>query len=113
MQDPSSAPFPFSPPAPAYPRASRAFCITQPSREEDGQSVAQKLEQVIAEAIPDGRIEVRAISPGHFEIDVISPIFQGRTRVQQQQLVYAAIAPLMSGDAAPVHAVDRLTTRTP
>jgi acid stress-induced BolA-like protein IbaG/YrbA len=30
--------------------------------------------------------------------------------VQQQQMVYAAIAGLMRGDNAPVHAVDRLQT---
>jgi hypothetical protein len=30
----------------------------------------------------------------------------------QQQRVYAAIAHLMKGDSAPVHAVDRLVTET-
>jgi hypothetical protein len=33
--------------------------------------------------------------------------------VRQQQKVYAAIAHLMAGDAAPVHAVDQLITRVP
>jgi hypothetical protein len=28
-------------------------------------------------------------------------------------MVYAAIAPLMAGDAAPVHAIDRLDCRVP
>jgi acid stress-induced BolA-like protein IbaG/YrbA len=32
--------------------------------------------------------------------------------VKQQQAVYAAIAPLMAGDAAPVHAIDRMTIHT-
>jgi hypothetical protein len=31
--------------------------------------------------------------------------------VRQQQQVYAAIQHLMAGDAAPVHAIDRLVTR--
>ena len=39
--------------------------------------------------------------------------FAGRSRVQQQQAVYAAIAHLMKGDAAPVHAIDQLVTATP
>jgi hypothetical protein len=33
--------------------------------------------------------------------------------VRQQQLVYGAIAHLMKGDAAPVHAIDRLQTELP
>jgi len=33
--------------------------------------------------------------------------------VQQHQLVYGAIAPLMAGDAPPVHAIDRLQTKAP
>jgi hypothetical protein len=33
--------------------------------------------------------------------------------VVQQQRVYAAIAHLMKGDAAPVHAIDRLLTELP
>jgi len=31
--------------------------------------------------------------------------------LQSQRLVYAAITDLMSGDMAPVHAIDNLTTR--
>ena len=50
---------------------------------------------------------------GHFELDVVSEAFAGLSRVKQQQLVYGAIAPLLSGDAAPVHAIDRMVTRTP
>jgi len=58
------------------------------------------LREAIAQAIP-----------GHFTIVVASEAFAGRSLVQQQQLVYGAIAPLMAGDAAPVHAIDRLVTR--
>lgn len=69
------------------------------------------LRAAIAEAIPGAEITVEAASPGHFTIAVASEVFAGRSLVQQQQLVYRAIAPLMAGDAAPVHAVDRLVTR--
>jgi stress-induced morphogen len=44
---------------------------------------------------------------------VVSAAFAGLPRVRQQQKVYAAIAHLMAGDAAPVHAIDQLITKTP
>jgi stress-induced morphogen len=69
------------------------------------------LRDAIAQAIPGADVVVEAVSPGHFTIAVASEAFAGRSLVQQQQLVYRAIAPLMAGDAAPVHAIDRLVTR--
>jgi stress-induced morphogen len=79
----------------------------------DPAATVQALREAIAGAIPDAEIEVAATSPGHFTITVASQAFEGRTRVQQQQLVYRAIAPLLAGDAAPVHAIDRLQTKVP
>jgi acid stress-induced BolA-like protein IbaG/YrbA len=67
----------------------------------------------IERAVPGARAEVRPASPGHFEIVVTAAAFAGRSRVQQQQLVYAAIADLMAGDSPPIHAVDRLRTLVP
>ena len=87
--------------------------LSEPSRAETGEEIAQDLERAIAQALPEAAIEVRAASPGHFEIRVTSNAFEGKGRVQQQQLVYGAIAHLMKGDAAPVHAIDRLVTQTP
>ena len=75
--------------------------------------VVAKIRQAIAVELPEAEITVTAGSPGHFEIRVVSGTFAGRSRVQQQQLVYKAITPLMSGNAAPVHAVDRLECVTP
>jgi len=77
------------------------------------EDVCAALRDAIAAALPDARVEVNASSPGHFEIDVVSPAFAGLSMVRQQQLVYGAIKQLMAGDGAPVHAVDRLKTRTP
>ncbi len=71
-----------------------------------------RLRDAIVEALPGAEVEVVARGPGHFEISVVSEAFEGRSRVQQQ-LVYGAIAPLMAGNAAPVHAIDRMQTRTP
>lgn len=75
--------------------------------------VEEALRAAIREAIPEGEIEVGSGGPGHFQIRVVSPVFRGRSRVKQQQLVYGAIAHLMSGANAPVHAIDRLECITP
>ncbi len=78
----------------------------------DPARVASHLHDAIAAALPGAAIEVTPTSPGHFEITVTSQAFEGKPLVRQQQLVYAAIAPLMAGDAPPVHAIDRLRTKT-
>jgi acid stress-induced BolA-like protein IbaG/YrbA len=67
----------------------------------------------ILEKIPDAAIVVESGSGGHFTIAVVSPVFAGKNMVESQRLVYGAIAHLMKGDGAPVHAVDSLITKTP
>jgi acid stress-induced BolA-like protein IbaG/YrbA len=74
----------------------------------DPEEICAQIRGCIAEAIESAEIEVHSSSGGHFEIKVVSAAFEGLNRVKQQQLVYGAIAHLMSGNAAPVHAVDRL-----
>ena len=76
-------------------------------------ALAARLRERIESEIPGARARVRCASPGHFEIEVEAAAFAGRPRVRQHQLVYAAIAPLLAGDAAPVHAIDRLECRVP
>lgn len=77
------------------------------------EEISARIEHAIAGAIPDAAITVSARGPGHFEIAVESPVFGGKSRVQQHQIVYGAIAPLMSGHNAPVHAIDKLECRVP
>jgi len=76
-------------------------------------ALANELRERIEREIPGARARVRCASPGHFEIEVEAEAFAGRPRVRQHQLVYAAIAPMLAGDAAPVHAIDRLECRIP
>ena len=76
----------------------------------DPEATANDLRAAIAGALPEARVEVKPVSPGHYEIHVVSARFAGQSRVAQQQAVYRAIAHLMKGDDAPVHAIDRLTT---
>lgn len=75
--------------------------------------VCRALREAILAALPDAQVEVTPSSPGHFEIEVVSAAFAGQPMVKQQKLVLGAIKALMAGDGAPVHAVDRLRTRTP
>jgi acid stress-induced BolA-like protein IbaG/YrbA len=82
------------------------------SSPSDPQGMARELESAIAAAFPGARVEVHANGAGHFEIRVVSASFAQQSRVVQQQRVYAAIAHLMKGDSAPVHAIDRLVTET-
>ena len=69
-----------------------------------------EMRAAIEHAIPGSTAEVLAGSPGHFQIRVTAAAFAGKSLVEQQQLVYAAIAHLMRGADAPVHAIDRLQT---
>lgn len=75
--------------------------------------IAESIRTAIREAIDGCEVEVNAGGPGHYEVRVTSPAFEGKSRVKQQQLVYGAIAHLMSGANAPVHAIDRLECVVP
>ena len=79
----------------------------------DARGTADQMRERIAQAIPDAVIEIEPAGPGHFEISVTANAFDGKSRVQQQQMVYGAIADLMAGAAPPVHAVDRLQCLLP
>ena len=77
----------------------------------DAGSIVDQVRTSIEEAIPGAQVQVTG-GGGHFTIDVLSDVFEGKNRIQSQRLVLTSIAHLMKGDAAPVHAVDSLRTRT-
>jgi stress-induced morphogen len=77
----------------------------------DLEPLVRDLRERIERELPGAVARVRAAAAGHFEIEVECAAFAGKPRVRQHQMVYAAIAPLMAGDAAPVHAVDKLDCR--
>ena len=79
----------------------------------DARDVARQIHEAIAAAIPGAEIDVEPSSGSHFVIRVTSDAFAGKTRVQQHQLVYGAIAPLMTGEQPAVHAIDRLDCLLP
>lgn len=71
-----------------------------------------KIREAIEGAIPGALVEASGMG-GHFEIRVVSEQFEGKNRLARERLVYRAIAHLMQGERAPVHAVDRLETVPP
>lgn len=75
--------------------------------------IVSALREAILVALPGAEVDVKNPSGGHFEIRVVSPAFAGKSPVAQQRLVYSAIAHLMKGDAAPVHAIDKMDLRAP
>ncbi len=75
--------------------------------------VSEKIVEAIRAALPDARVEVVPQSPGHYALRVESRAFAGKGLLAKQRMVYAAIAPLMKGEGAPVHAVDHLETLVP
>src|ERR1700712_967325 len=60
---------------------------------------ANEIERRIKEALPDAQIDIRDLAGDgdHWAATVISEQFRGKSRVQQHQLVYAALQPDMRG----------------
>lgn len=70
---------------------------------------AAEIARLIQEAIPDARVEIKDLAGDgdHYAATVTSAAFRGRTRVQQHQMVYAALQGRMGGE---LHAL-ALTTQ--
>ena len=73
-------------------------------------STADALKAAVEAGLPNAVVEVSSASPGHYSLIVKSEAFRGRSMLESHRMVYATIAGLMSGDAAPVHAIDTLKT---
>lgn len=61
---------------------------------------AAEIEALIKAAIPDAVVEIRDLAGDgdHYAATVISPSFAGKSRVQQHQIVYAALQGRMGGE---------------
>jgi stress-induced morphogen len=72
---------------------------------------ADDITRYIREGIPDAQVEIKDLAGdgNHYAATVISPAFKGKSRVQQHQMVYAALKGNMGGV---LHAL-ALTTSTP
>ena len=60
---------------------------------------AAEIERLIREALPDATVEIRDLAGDgdHYAATVVSPSFKGKSRVQQHQIVYAALGGNMGG----------------
>jgi stress-induced morphogen len=67
------------------------------------------MKAILATAFPDAQVEVSDLTgtQDHFQATVVTRAFQGKTRIEQHRMVYAALGELMGGD---IHAL-ALTTR--
>jgi stress-induced morphogen len=71
----------------------------------------ETIEALIREALPDAQIEIQDLAGDgdHYAAKIVSEAFRGKSRVQQHQLVYAALKGKMGGE---LHAL-ALTTAAP
>ncbi|QDO96859.1 BolA family transcriptional regulator [Ferrovibrio terrae] len=72
---------------------------------------ASEIESMIKDALPDAQVRIDDLrgDGDHYAATVVSSAFAGKTRVQQHQMVYAALKGRMGGQ---LHAL-QLTTQTP
>ncbi len=61
---------------------------------------AREIERLIRESIPDARIEIKDLAGDgdHYAATITSAAFRGKSRVQQHQMVYAALQGRMGGE---------------
>jgi stress-induced morphogen len=61
---------------------------------------ATDIERFIKEALPDATVEIRDLAGDgdHYAANVVSATFKGKSRVQQHQMVYAALKGRMGGE---------------
>jgi acid stress-induced BolA-like protein IbaG/YrbA len=76
-------------------------------------SINQTIQDIIINKISDAQVTVNNMGQGHFSLVVITDEFVGKNMLAKHKIVMSAIAPLMSGSNAPVHAIDNLKTMLP
>ena len=60
---------------------------------------AREIERLIKLHIPDAEVTIRDLAGDgdHYAATVVSPVFRGKSRLQQHQLVYQALGGQMGG----------------
>ena len=67
----------------------------------------ETINKLLTDAFPDSEISVQGDDGHHFEAKIISKLFAGKSRVEQQRLVYAVLEPyIASGE---LHAISLKT----
>ncbi len=59
-----------------------------------------EIEAMIKAAVPDAQISIEDLAGDgdHYAATVVSELFRGKSRVQQHQIIYAALRGKMGGD---------------
>ena len=72
---------------------------------------AAEIEKLILDGIPDSTVQIEDLrgDGDHYAAYVVSPAFEGKSRVQQHQMVYQSLQGKMGGE---LHAL-ALQTSTP
>ncbi len=70
---------------------------------------ASEIEALIVEALPDAEVKIQDLAGDgdHYAAQVASAAFKGKSKVQQHQMVYAALKGKMGGE---LHALALTTT---
>ena len=68
-----------------------------------------RIREILVEALPGAEVDVKDLTgtKDHFQATVVAPQFQGKSLIEQHQMVYRALGDAMKGD---IHAL-ALTTR--
>lgn len=61
---------------------------------------AAEIQRLILAALPDAQVEIKDLAGDgdHYAATVVSAAFKGKTRIQQHQIVYAALKDQMGGE---------------
>jgi stress-induced morphogen len=61
---------------------------------------AAEIEHLIKDAFPDAQVEIRDLAGDgdHYAANIVTSAFAGKSRVQQHQMIYAALKGKMGGD---------------
>jgi len=75
---------------------------------------ATEIERLIKASFPEAEVTITdtAGDQNHYAATIIDEAFRGKNRVQQQRMVNEALAEILDGPTAPLHAL-ALTTRAP
>lgn len=102
------------PSAPVVSPPPQRACRMQSTTPDPTDAIMSSMEKKIKESLNPTRLQITPTigdpNGAHVEIEVISEQFEGLNAVKRHQAVYKAIWEELAG---PVHAVDRLVTKTP
>lgn len=73
----------------------------------------EQVKTMIEAELPDAQVQVQDLTGGgdHYQVTVVSSLFEGKGLVQQHQMVYGALKQAMSSEA--IHALGLKTSVPP